>query len=65
MNNIKVLEEIVELLECYANDVRDEYVKCAFQANLIKYKKELETEYNKNALAVVEHKIAHLVRKLK
>lgn len=65
MNNIKVLEEIVELLECYANDVQDKYVKCAFQANLIKYKKELETEYNKNALAVVEHKIAHLVRKLK
>lgn len=65
MSNITVLEEIVDLLECYANDVKDKYVKCAFQANLIKYRKELETEYNKNALAVVEHKIAHLVRKLK
>lgn len=65
MSNITVLEEIVSLLECYANDVRDKYVKCALQANLIKYRKELDAEYSKNALAVVEHKIAHLVRKLK
>lgn len=64
MSNISVLEEIVELLECYVNDVQDKYVKCAFAANLVKYKKELENEYNKNALAVVEHKIAHLVKKL-
>lgn len=65
MSNIKTLEEIVSLLECYANDVRDKYVKCALQANLIKYRKELDAEYSKNALAVVEHKIAHLVRRLK
>lgn len=65
MTNIKVLEEIVKLLERYANDVQDKYVKCAFQAKLIKYKMELDNEYSKNALAVVEHKIEHLVRKLK
>lgn len=65
MSNISVLEEIVATLESYIDDVKDKYVKCAFQATLIKYKKELETEYNKNALAVVEHKIAHLVKRLK
>lgn len=65
MSNISVLQEIVELCEEYANDVKDKYVKSAFHANLIKYRKELEDELHKNALAVVEHKLAHLVRKLK
>ncbi len=65
MSNITVLEEIIGLLESYVEEVKDVYVKAAFQANLVKYRKQLADELNKNALAVVEHKIAHLVRKLK
>lgn len=65
MSNIAVLEQIVELIEAYLNEVKDKYVRCAFQATLIKYRKELEDAYHKNALDVVEHKIAHLVKKLK
>jgi len=65
MSNIVVLEQIVELIEAYLNEVKDKYVRCAFQATLIKYRKELEDAYHKNALDVVEHKLAHLVKKLK
>ena len=67
MSNITVLGEIIEVLESYLldDDVKNIYIRCAFQATLIKYKKQLSDEYNKNALDVVEHKIEHLVRKLK
>jgi ribosomal protein S17E len=66
MNRIQVLEAIVEELEGYVNgeDIKDKYIKSAFHATYIKYKKDLEDEYHKNALAVVNHKIAHLVKKL-
>lgn len=64
MSNIKVLEEILEELYQLDGTVQDKYVKCAVQANLIKYKRELELEYQRNALAVIEHKLKKLTDKL-
>jgi hypothetical protein len=65
MSNMTVLEQIIDTLAELDSVAKDKYIKCAISANLIKYKKELETECRKNALAVVEHKIVHLVKKLK
>lgn len=65
MNNMIVLEEILKELHELEWRVTDKYIKCAVQANLIRYKRDLEKEREKNALRVVEHKIKHLTSKLK
>lgn len=64
VNNIWVLENIIEELMVLEDVVEDRYMKSAVQANLIKYRNELETERAKNAMAVVAHKIKHLTNKL-
>jgi hypothetical protein len=65
MSNITVLEEIVEELEYLAGSVKDPLVKAAAQAKLIKYKKDLVDELQRNALDVIDYKIKHLTKKLK
>lgn len=65
MSNIKVLEEILEELYQLDGTVQDKYVKCAVQANIIRFKKQLEDEHKKNALDIVEYKLKHLTEKLK
>lgn len=65
MSNIKVLEEILEELYYLDSTVKDKYVKCAVQANIIRFKKHLDEEHKRNALDIVEYKIKHLTEKLK
>lgn len=65
MSNIKVLEEILEELHYLDGSVKDKYVKCAVQANIIRFTKHLDEEHKKNALDIVEYKIKHLTEKLK
>ena len=64
MNNISVIEDIIEELKVIGNKARDPYIIAATQALTIKYKKELQDERNRNALEIVEYKIAHLVKQL-
>lgn len=65
MSNINVLEDIIFKLETIATEATDKLIISAARANEIKYRKMLSEELNKNALAVVEYKIAHLVKRLK
>lgn len=65
MSNINVLEQILEELIDLDAVARDKHIKCAISASIIKYTKQIEDEKQKNALRVIEHKISHLVRKLK
>lgn len=65
MSNIKTLEEILSKLRQLDRAVKDTYVKCAVQANIIKYQKQLEEEHKKNALDIVAYKLRHLTEKLK
>lgn len=65
MNHIAVLEEIVDELERIARIATDKYIIAAAQANLIKYKRELELAEQQNAMDIIEYKITHLIKKLK
>jgi hypothetical protein len=65
VGNIKIMEEILEELRMLDSKVTDMYVKCAVQAYITKYQNEINQLHKQNALSIVEHKIAHLVRKLK